>query len=262
MANEQLGAASTVASQPTAGGAAPSSQPQTVDQASGKIDLTTLPEFRAWQSQQDKRLAEAQQLMAQMQAQLSQVQAERQQREMEALSALDPAERATALERKLSEYQTQQRQNIIVDQAKRIVAEAGIDWNDPRLAQAKSVPPSDAGLAAITTAVNQILLQELRDKSETAKAVVQLETQRVQQESVVNAERKANEALVNAGVLVSAGSQAATVVPTLTQRDQQIAQFRDEFRHYRGKGIGPDNPGLMDLRSRLRTAGIRLDELV
>jgi hypothetical protein len=150
-------------------------EPQAVD-LSG-IDLTELPQFRDWQSQQDRQLAEArrqsQELQAQMQQTMRQLEAERD--EVRLLNA-DPNQQAAFYKTKLSQeraamQQREQQQALtsaVNAKAFQMVADAGLDPKDPNLDWTGGA--TYQGLAMLAESVTRAQRLKMdKDKTEAAQ---------------------------------------------------------------------------------------------
>jgi hypothetical protein len=256
VADANVGAASAVASQQQPG-AVPPVTAQAGD--SGKVDLTQFPQFRDWQREMDRKLQEASAAQRELQSQLASLQQQRERDELADIRSLDPEERAAKLEQRLVDIQQQARQREIVAEAAQAVQNAGVSFDDPRLAQAKSLGPTDKGLAAIYRAVTQILAEEKVKAESNAAAALELERARAAQAAQVAAVRGGQADAVASGMLTT--SSAAPVVQPVDGQAEAVTALRQRYAKLRGTGADYNNPSMRKLIADARSVGLTLGDL-
>jgi len=230
---------------PQSQGVAPaqeSGQPQPTGAAQpdlSKIDLTSLPQFRTYQSEADRKTAQLQAQLQQMQSRIAQQEAEQQKVKRASMSKLDPEERAALLEQELERRDAQMaandQRNRLVSQVTQIIQSAGLQFNDPRLADVLSGDPSIEGVAMIATRVANIVRQD----ADAAR----LAMSKVQEDAQVNAKQQANlaaqqarvNALNDAGVTVTS-SATPTVIAPASEKDKLVAAIKAKQKAARGRG--------------------------
>lgn len=249
------GAAQAVANQQQPGGA-PS--PAQVD-VSGKVDLSSHPQFREWQRSMDQKLAEASARQRELEQQLQAMQTERQRDELAEIRALDPEERAARLEALYQRQQEEQRKAAISAEATTAIQQAGLQWNDPRLSQAIALGPTEKGLNAVYRSITAILAEERQKATETAQAALELERQKAAQQAQVAATRGQQAALVEAGVLTT--STAAPVVQPVDQTAAALTALRARYAKFRGSNADVANPAFRRLMDDARAAGYSMGDL-
>ena len=239
-------------------GASATPQPSEPTVSQGKVDLTQSEDFRKLQSAYDRQIAQERNARKRLEQELQEIRAKLSQKELEDLDSLDPAEKAAKLERRLREMQRQQEleraQAAIVQRAQAMVAKAGLDWNDPRIATVKAeYGPTEEGLAALAERIAEIA-------TEQAKAA-----QLAMRKAAEEAEKKAREAQQRARVEEATRSgeamtSMASPAPQLSdEREQQIKNFRARLAALRGKGV--TSPEYIRLLSDMRKAGLTVNDL-
>lgn len=262
MADENVGGTGLPPAAPMSqpGETAPVAPPEPATAKS--VDLTQLPEFRAFQSktdrekaEADRRLAETRAQMNAMQAQLEAIQAERQRSEMAQLEALDPAEQAAALKRRLAERDAQDRtkaeQARIYSQANAIVSESGLNPADPRLKAIWDMGATPAAIDALTRMAPMIVKQD----SEAEKAALKAELEalkRAQPEKAKSETQKAVVAALNSAG-VTATSSAPSVIAPVGAEEATMQAMREKWNRNKGKGV--ENPVIADIERELRKIG-------
>lgn len=232
----------------------PSAAPAT--QKPAKIDLTALPEFRAYQAERDRkeaqREADSRKRLADLERKLASLEDER-------VSALDPAEQVEHLKKQLAAERARQSEEAKraeaaaraqghVAQMQNAVTDAGLEWNDGRIwndpdvrQNMKDVPDSDT-VVAVQRAVLRIQRADLEAARRKADEAAKVAEQRAKQK-----------ALVDAGVTTTSNA-APTVVAPPDERAARIAEFKRRFNSCKGKGI--DNPQYKALMADMHKAGI------
>lgn len=262
MADETVGGASQPEVAPTSqpGPAVPVTPPELA--TAKPVDLTQLPEFRAFQSkadrekaESDRRAAEANAKLNAIQAQLEAIQAERQRSEMQQLEALDPAEQAAAYKRRLAERDAQDRakaeQARIYAQANSIVSESGLNPADPRLKAIWDMGATPAAIDALTRMAPMIVKQDAEAEKAALKAELEA-LKRAQPEQAKSATQKAVVAALNqAGV--TATSSAPSAIAPVGAEDATMKAMREKWNRNKGKGV--DNPVIADIERELRKIG-------
>jgi hypothetical protein len=221
------------------------------------IDLTQVPAFREYQSRTDRRLAEAERRAQEAQALLAQQQQDAQRRELESLRDLDPAEQAERYrqlyERQQQELQRQQYAAQFEAQMRQIVADAGLEWNDARLAQAIAFGGSPQGVVAISTAVARAVKEDgdalrlalAKEKEEATKRAQQAATQ------------ARNDVLVNSGALSTSNAGGNVRVPD--DRAELVNSFKKRFTNLRG--TSPESPAYINFTREMRANGVSWADL-
>lgn len=259
------GAAETVAT-PSGGAAIPQSPTGVNVDVSAqadveKIDLTQHPQFRNWQSAMDKRLAEERKARLELQSRLQELEAQRQQQDLASLSDLDAEERAARLEAMLKAQQEREKQMQIVAQAAAMCERAGVDINDPRLADAKALGANERGLAAIAQRIVEIVADDREKAKLTAQTAVQAVQAQQATQTQVAAQRAEQQALAEAGVLKTAGGPTSVVTPDPNQqRMQKLTGYRQRYAQMIGAGF--DDPRYRRLIDDMRTDGFTLGDLI
>mgnify|MGYP003593046041 CR=1 FL=1 len=262
MADENVGGTGLPPAAPTSqpGETAPVAPPEPA--TAKPVDLTQLPEFRAFQSkadrekaESDRRAAEANAKLNAIQAQLEAIQAERQRSEMQQLEALDPAEQAAAYKRRLAERDAQDRakaeQARIYAQANAIVSESGLNPADPRLKAVWDMGATPAAIDALTRLAPQIVKQD----SEAEKAALKAELEALKRAQPAQAKSETQKAVVAAldKAGVTATSSAPSVIAPVGAEEATMKALRDKWTRNKGKGI--DNPAIADVERELRKMG-------
>lgn len=252
MADANLGATpnGAVALDQQPGAAAP--QPQSGQSASGTVDLTAIPAFRKYQSEQDRKLAA-------MQEELDRLKAERAQAEEQRIAAADPDERAAYYQQQVAAMRAEQDRQAMATRIAQTIQRAGLGFDDPRLTPYLAGGPTAQTLAAVNEVIAQIALEEKRKAEEQAAAALAFQQQQSAQQQQLAAQRGAQAALVNAGVLATTNSQSV-VVPA-DPNAEKVAAFRARYAQFRGKGLAVDNPGLRTLIDDLRKDGMTLADI-
>lgn len=254
---ELEGTAETVAADEAASGI--EANPEQTPTKPTKTDLTQDRNFREFQAKKDKEVAMAKaEVLARatenqaLQQRLNAIEAQLSQREQSELATLDPEERAEKyrlmLEQQRAESVAQQQMSYFSQQAYQRVNAAGLDWNDPRLNNAKSIKPSNEGLIAFVDAIAQIKAEEanvIREELEQTKA-------QYSKRAKTDEKREKKESLIETGALATTASTGATS-PGL-ERAQMVDQFKKRLIALRGQGT--DNPVYRTLRTDMRKAGV------
>lgn len=261
MADEiKAGAGAEPVADPNTSGTTPPSQASTNPPA--KVDLTEIPQFREYQSKNDRERAENAARVSRLESELAQVRAEREraaqeraQAELAQIDSLDPAEQAKILRERLRgverEREAQAQREQINAQVMNILSDAGIPPSDPRLAQVWALGPTQntvavmgRAVAAIQRAEREALQAELAEakkprdtKAQTAKEVVQ--------------------ALDAAGVTQTSNGQS--VVQNSNPNEETRLKLLAEYRTFAGKGI--DNPQYRNFAERLSKMGVTTGDL-
>jgi hypothetical protein len=250
------GVSTETATPQTSAAQAPQGDAQ-VPATQARVVLDQLPDFRRYQGERDRREAQLQRELQAREQQLRDLEGRIAAIEGERLDQLDPAEQVAALKRQMEAQRAKQVQEAeqmqITQQAFAIVQAAGLDWNDPRLTEAKAVGPTMQGVMAISQAVAKALADDARaarDAAEQAKVTAEERAKTQVQKAEV-------QALNNAGV--TATSPAVSVVAPSNPREQAIAQFRAKRRAFIGRGI--DAPGWLPFLTDLKNAGLTLDDV-
>lgn len=257
---------------PNAGGApngvapAPeSAQPQATGAANpdlSKIDLTSLPQFREYQSSQARKQAELDRKLRETQALLEQQQRTQQQAQMANLSKLDPEERAAILQQQVEQMQAAQvaqaAKNQLIAQGSRIIQNAGLQFNDPRLADVLAADPSPESLAAIAERVTAIAIQD-RDAAALAARKAQEDAAAKTQAQVQQATQQAKVDALNAAGVTVTSSATPTVTPTANEKDKKIAAIIEARKAIRHKGI--DSSEYRDWMQKFRASGLTWADL-
>lgn len=232
-------------------------QPSAAAAEGQALDLTQLEPFRKVQSEWDKRDAQRQAEIAALQNQIAAFQQRQAQSELERLDDLDKDEQNVVLRRMVNEHQQKAAEEArfrqLTQQAMSIVAEAGLDWNDPRLNPAKSIGATPDGVIAIAAAAARL-------KAEEADAA-KLAALKAAEDAAAKAKVEADRArIANAAASgVAATSVAPSQAPAGSERDQQIAQFKQRFGSLRGKGV--DSPAYTQFLRDMRQAGVTFTDL-
>ena len=246
---------------PTPGQVTPPTAPPDTPTAK-PVSLTEIPEFRAYQSAQDKKEAAAQRAIAEqraqlnaIQAQLEAVQSEKRRSEMQQLEALDPAERAEAYKRQLSERDAQDRakaeQARIFAQANSIVSESGLNPADPRLKAIWDMGATPAAIDALTRMAPMIVKQD----AEAEKAALKAELEALKRAQPAQAKSETQKAVVAAlnQAGVTATSSAPSAIAPVGAEEGQMQALREKWNRNKGKGV--DNPVIADIERELRKIG-------
>ena len=230
---------------PTNNGVAPtpeSAQPQATGAAPidlNKIDLTSLPQYREIQSKQAQREAQMQRELRETREALAKVQQTQQAQQFANLDKLDPEERAEAYRRQVEQMQAAQAaqaaRNQLIQQGTRIIQSAGLQFNDPRLADVLAADPSVESLAAIAERCAAIAAQDKDAAVLAARKAAEDAAARTTQQSQLAAQQARNDALQNAGVPVTS-SATPTATLTVSEKDKKIATIRALKNAARNKG--------------------------
>lgn len=250
-ANQGATPNSAVALDQQPGAAAPQPQGQSV--ASGNVDLTSIPAFRKYQSEQDRR-------MAAMQEELDRLRNQNVQAEEQRIAAADPDERAAYYQQQVAAMRAEQERQQIGARIAQTIQRAGLDFNDPRLLPVISgAQPTAQMLADVNGVIAQIALEDKRRAEEATAAALAFQQQQAAAAQQVAVQRGQQAALVNAGVLTS--STSPSVVVPADPNAEKVAAYRTRYAQYKGKGLAVDNPGLRTLISDLRKDGMTLADL-
>lgn len=224
------------------------------------IDLTQLPQVRALQSSLDRQIAAERARAAALERELADTKAKANKAELEQLDALDPAEQAAVLKRRLNamtrEQQQAAEQQQYVAQAVSIVAANGVSFDDPRLAAVKQAWPTPSPEAVI--AFGQAAAQIARE--DTAKAIAAAEQKA--REAAVKAAEQAKVAQVAqvAASGAAATSMAAGTQPAGADKAQQVQAFKARYKGLIGKGN--DSPGYRSFIADMRAAGLNWSDVL
>ena len=246
---------------PTPGQVTPPTAPPETPTAK-PVSLTEIPEFRAYQSAQDKKEAAAQRAIAEqsaqlhaVKAQLEQLAAERRQAELAQLETLDPVEQVAALKKRMSAQEAQQRAEMekaqIAKEASDLMAASGLAPNDPRLQQIWSMGATREAVAALARTLPAIARQD----SEAEKAALKAELEalkRAQPEKAKSETQKAVVAALNSAG-VTATSSAPSVIAPVGAEEATMQAMREKWNRNKGKGV--DNPVIADIERELRKIG-------
>jgi len=223
------------------------------------VDLTALPEFRAFQANADRQRAQAEQSARQLQQQVDALQAQMNQRELASLDSLDPSEQVQILRRKLDQQAAQQ----AAAQAAAIAAQqrqSNIALVTQTLADL-SLSQTDSEVAGILAAYGEPTAEAVAQINSRLGVLAnqRLRTQQAQQlKEAQSAARVAQvQALDEAGVTATSAGNVASVVPG-NERQRVIADFRTEWIRKRGAS---ETPAYFSFMNRLRAAGLTLSDL-
>ena len=259
---EEVGGTETPSAAPTTEPGATVPSAPLPSAAERPVDLTTLPEFRAFQSkadaqkaESDRRAAEANAKMNALAAHLEAIQAERRQAVRAQLDSLDPVEQNAILKRRDAERDAQDRakeaQARIYSQANAIVAESGLNPADPRLKAVWDMGATPAALDALTRIAPAILRQDAEAEKAALKAELEA-LKRAQPEKAKNETQRAVVAALNSAG-VTATSSAPSAIAPVGAEEATMKVLREKWNRAKGKGL--DNPVVTEIERELRKMG-------
>jgi hypothetical protein len=223
-------------------------------------DLTQDENFRKFQSETDRKFAAMQRELAEERARRAALEAERERASLQQLESLDPVEQVKVLKQRVEQQATAQTQaaqeQAFTQQAMAAVTNAGVDLNDPRIAQAwnSAGKPSAEAVAAVATTAAAIAAEKARAAQQELETLKRGAGQQTQQAAAV----AANRALADAGVLATSNSGGVSVVPE-GQRERDIADAKARFRKLAGHGH--DSAAVNKFRDDLEAKGLSMRDL-
>jgi len=228
--------------------------PVQAGQTTDGIDLTKIESFQKLQSKWDQRYASLEGQLANERAAREAAERRESQREEDELSQRDPAEQVAFYKQKRAD---EERMRRIAGQAVQMCQEAGVDFNDERLATVKGMGATEAMLGQMTMAVVRIARDDAQAQLAALKQQTGTNAQAGQSAADVEQKRAINAALIEAGVMDMSGNAAT---PNSEQpKDAVIEAFK--ARKAKLRGLGFENPAVKRFRSDLINAGLSGDDL-
>jgi hypothetical protein len=241
------------------GSAAPTTPP-------AEIDLTSIPAFRKWQSEQDRKAAQREKAyqdeVSRLGAELAGIRQTLTQREEANLSALDPDEQIAELRRRLDderarnaeaqqrrqeEERAKQQAETISTRVANMLSSAGLKWDDPRLKDALALGPTPDGAAAVAEAVATIAATEAAEAKKR----------------ISEAEEKARKKGRQEGIAQTGATDTSTASGTppseAEERAGKVKAFKERFTKLTGAGI--DDPRIRRLQADMRREKVTFDDL-
>ena len=256
MADEQDEGTGTT---PVAAGAHAERPGGTAPQPPTTVDLTSLPEFRSYQANQDRRFGAAQQTIQQLETRVNELAGKVTQREAIDIDKLDPQEQVVYYR---DQAEQQRRANAQIAEQQRIntrmgeiVNRSGLDWQkEPRLQAAIALGPTQGGLDAVQAAVVEILADRNREASTRAAAAEEEARKKIDTER----QRGRVEGIASTGATTTSLGSGKPVIQE-TEHDRLVAVYQKKYNAMRGTGW--DNPDYLKLLDSLKRSGIRLEEI-